>query len=294
MLQFVTRGWAIATAGLAFLSRHRRLYLLPFCATLAVAAIVAAALKCAAAALDTLPDFPPALSFTLVVLPLFALGCWTARLVASFFNAALTSCALQAFDDAPVSVLAGLAAAGRRLPQLARRALSAMTTGFLIKASHRPANNADMLGFILALIFSGLVGHRYFPWVAGEFFAMPLLVDGQPSLADARKRSAVLVRLHWGEQADAATRLGYLGAVLAAAAALAAIAVLFALAIAGAPIGALEVLLGLLLVLLAGATLFAALGAIYTAAVYRRALSGHAPAGFPEALLLGALDRDSF
>lgn len=293
MLQYVRRGWAIATAGLAVLFRHPKLFLLPLCATLAVAALVAGVLRCAATLDESLGLWPP-LFFAFVLLPLFALGCWMAMFVTSFFNAALTSCALHAFADAPPSILAGLAAAGRRLPQLAGRSLSAMTIGYLIKASHRPANNADILAFILALVLSGLVGNRYFPWVAGEFFVMPLLVEAQVPLAEARKRSAVLVRLHWGEKADPAPRLGYLGAVLAAAATLFAIAMLILLAVAGVPSAALVVFSALLPVLLAGISMFAALGAIFIAAVYRHSLSGNAPAGFPEELLRSALDRDSF
>ena len=279
------RSWAIAAAGTTMLLREPKLLVFPLCSLMALLAVLFGALAIGRAG-------PPAgaaweVAFLLAPLLVYLL-CFFA---AMFFNAGLTFCALRAFDGAPASIRAGLAAAAGRGPQLLAWSTAVSTIGFLIKAGHRGmTHGGDLISLILTMILSGTLGRRYPSWITAAYFVLPVLVVDRGGLGDARRRSNALVRQRWGEIAELGTRFGLIGFMLTALVVIAAFGVLVAgIAWELAPnvVTRSAGAAGLCLVLIA--LVLSTLGAVFTAAVYRYAVTGTAPEGFASELVQAAL-----
>ncbi|MBS0189607.1 MAG: DUF6159 family protein [Phycisphaerales bacterium] len=188
-----------------------------------------------------------------------------------FFNSALVSCALERFDGGKPTVRSGLEAAARLLPQILAWSLVAATVGTILRALE------ERVGF-LGKLAVGFVG---FAWTIATYFVVPVLVVEKAGPIDAVKRSATILKDHWGTSLVSNIGLGLINFLVVVACVLPLIA-------GGIVSGAMEttavpVIIGgsvtvFLLVIFGLVT--SAMQSILVAALYRYAAGAGAPAGF--------------
>jgi hypothetical protein len=190
--------------------------------------------------------------------------------VVVFCNAALVHCALQRFDGEEPTVVDGILAAGRCLPQILAWALVSATVGVLLKMVE---NVHEKFGTLISAILGTA-------WTVITFFVVPVLVVERVGPVRAVKRSIKVLRKTWGEAAIGQAGLGLFTFLLF----LPGILVL----IAGVVLAGITTLwyVGLSVACLAGLYLLlcsavsSALGTIYLSALYDFAAFDHVPQGF--------------
>ena len=192
-----------------------------------------------------------------------------------FFNCALVSAAMIRLDGGDPSLRDGFDAAKSRLPSILGYAAIAATVGVLLQGLKNRDNN-----FVVRLIGSGLGA----AWTLATFLVVPVLVSRDIGPVDALKESVALLRRTWGENAIGNVGIG---------AAFGLITFLFLLVGAGLTFVAyqasLALAIGVGVIFLLGVLLLgiyqAALSGVYSAALYRYAVSHEAPAAFRGAML---------
>lgn len=272
------RSWALAKASLDVLKSDKELLVFPLVSAVALVLVAASFL---------VPAFGSGLFVRAAgghgVPPVFVGWLFAFYLsqyfVMFFFNAALVGAAMMRLDGGDPTVRDGLRIAGRKwLPILGYAAIAA-TVGMVLRAIEQRAG-------IVGRIVAGLIGTA---WTLATFLTVPLLVARDVGPLEAVQESAALLKRTWGENLIGKGGIGLafgllMFGVLALGGAGAFVAATHgwkALLVADLALAGLAVL-GLALVQ-------AALSGIYSAALYRYATEGHAPAGFD-----GVLLRESF
>ena len=274
------RSWALAKASLEVLRSDKELLVFPL---LSVAAVIVVAIT--------------------FLLPLFGLGMldeadrgagvptlfylWAFAFylvqyfVVFFFTTALVGAAMVRLDGGDPSVGTGLRiAAGKWLPILGYAAIAA-TVGMVLRGIEQRAG-------IVGKIVAGFVGVA---WTLATFLTVPVLVAQDVGPVEAVKESATLLKRTWGEGLIGNGGIGLVGGLaMAAVMVVGAVLVLF---LAQAGLGTLAIAVGALALLafVGIALVQSALGGIYSAALYRYATAGDAPAGFDGVLLREAFQR---
>ena len=198
-----------------------------------------------------------------------------------FFNCALVGAAMIRLDGGDPSLADGFNAAKARLPSILGYAAIAATVGVLLQGMKSRDNN-----FIVRLVGSGLGA----AWTLASFLVVPVLVSRDIGPIDALKESVGLLKRTWGENAIGNVGIG---------AAFGLITFLFLLVGAGLTLVAyqasLALAVGVGVIFLLGVLLLgiyqAALSGVYSAALYRYAVSREAPAAFRGAMLEDAFRR---
>ena len=180
-----------------------------------------------------------------------------------FFNAALVGAALIRLDGGDPSISDGLAIASKRMGAIVGYAVIAATVGMVLRAiSER--------GGIIGRIAAGLVG---LSWTFASYLTVPVLVTKDIGPIDAVKESAMIFKRTWGEQVVGNFGVGAAMTILM----LGWMAVSFAVVYATAQISA-PAAVPMLVVMVLGAVLLGLFGAtlngVYTAALYRFAMTG--------------------
>lgn len=274
------RSWALAKASLAVLRSDKELLVFPLVSAIAMV-VVAASFVLPALGLGV---------FTRVagddgVPPVFVLWMFAFYLaqyfVMFFFNAALVGAAMIRLDGGDPTVRDGLRIAGRKwLPILGYAAIAA-TVGMVLRAIEERAG-------IIGRIVVGLIGVA---WTLATFLTVPLLVARDVGPFDAVRESAALLRRTWGENLIGKGGIGVVFGLLT-----------FGVMLIGAVVAVAAIDQGLTVLLVADVVLAgvavlglalvqAALSGIYSAALYRYATEGNAPAGFDGVLLREAFQR---
>jgi len=212
-------------------------------------------------------------SYTAAVLGfLFYLAQYT---VIFFFNAALVGAALIRLDGGDPTVSDGLAIASKRMGSIIGYAAIAATVGMVLRMLQ------ERLGFVGKLIV-GLMG---LAWTLTTYLTVPILVTKDIGPVDAIKESALIFKRTWGEQVIGNFGMG--AAVFLMGAGWTVLNVLVMVAMAQLGMG-LSILLAAG-IMVAGYVLLAlfasALNGIYTAALYRYAMTGEA--GFFDPAIMG-------
>jgi hypothetical protein len=180
-----------------------------------------------------------------------------------FFNAALVGAALIRLDGGDPTVGDGLAIASKRMRSILGYAVIAATVGMVLRMiSER--------GGIFAKIAAMIAGMA---WTLATYLAVPVLVTKDIGPIDAIKESAAVFKRTWGEQV--AGNFGLTWAMVLVFMAWTALSVAVGyVAVAATPAAVLPVIgitvLGYVFLGLLGS----ALGGIYTAALYRYAMTG--------------------
>ena len=195
-----------------------------------------------------------------------------------YCNSALVGAALIRLQGGDPTLADGFRIANQRFGSIVGYALVAATVGVILKSISR----RGMIGRIIAGLF-GLA------WNLATFLAVPVLVVEGIGPIEAVKRSTQLLKKTWGEQIVGNIGIGLVFGLMSFAVAIVLGGVVFFSATTQSiplVVGAVVVLVVALLLLgLIGSTL----SAIYTAAVYRYAVSGDAGTFFEAELV-----RDAF
>jgi len=191
-----------------------------------------------------------------------------------FFNAALVGAALIRLDGGDPTVSDGLAIASKRMGSILGYAAIAATVGMILRFI------AERAGF-LGRIVSGLIG---LAWTLTTYLTVPILVTKDIGPIDAVKESVAIFKRTWGEQVIGNFGMGWAVTLMA----LSWMCVGFVLTFLTSSLGAFAVIpaIGIWVLGYVFLALFAsALNGIYTAALYRYAITGDA--GYFDADIMG-------
>jgi hypothetical protein len=190
--------------------------------------------------------------------------------VTFFFNAALVSAAIIRLEGGDPTLADGFNAAKAKVGPILGYAAIAATVGLLLQALKNKDNN-----FLVRMIGSGLG----VAWTLSTFLVVPVLVQQNIGPIDAIKQSVALLKRTWGENAIGNVGLGAVFGLMMFGTIMLGVLLVFA---ASSISVTLAVTLGFVAVLavVALAIIQSALSAVYSAALYRYATVGEAPAGF--------------
>jgi len=186
-----------------------------------------------------------------------------------FFNCALVGAAMIRLDGGDPTLADGFNAAKARIPSILGYAAIAATVGVLLQGMKSKDN------FLVRLLGSALGA----AWTLATFLVVPVLVSRNIGPIDALKESVSLLKRTWGENAVGQVGIGAAFGLLTFGVVL--VGALFTVLAAQASF-ALAIVVGalfLLAVLLVG-IYQAALSGIYSAALYRYAISHETPDAF--------------
>src|SRR5690606_17530123 len=264
MFEKFSRSWEMVKASAEVLRSDRELMLFPVLSGLATLLVMATF----ALPVLALKLFANGWSVGGVLLGFVFYFCTYSVMI--FFNCALVGAAMIRLDGGDPTLSDGLAAARSRLGSIFGYAAIAATVGVLLQALKGKDNN-----FIVRLVGSGLG----LAWTLATFLAVPVLVSRDVGPIDALKQSVTLLRRTWGENAVGQVGIGAAFGLLSSGAVL--VSVLLVVLAAQASM-ALAVVVGA--VCLVGVLLLgvyqAALTGIYSAVLYRYAMSHEVPEAF--------------
>ncbi|MGY0613096.1 MULTISPECIES: DUF6159 family protein [unclassified Luteimonas] len=264
MFEKFSRSWEMVKASAAVLRSDRELMLFPVLSALATLLVLASF------ALPTLALrlFSSGLSVGGVLLGFAFYFCTYSVMI--FFNCALVGAAMIRLDGGDPTLADGFAAARSRLGAIFGYAAIAATVGVLLQSMKAKDNN-----FIVRLVGSGLG----LAWTLATFLVVPVLVSRDVGPIDALKQSVTLLKRTWGENAVGQVGIGAAFGLLSGGAVL--VSVLLVVLAAQASM-VLAVVVGV--VCLAGVLMLgvyqAALTGIYSAVLYRYAVSHEVPEAF--------------
>jgi hypothetical protein len=182
-----------------------------------------------------------------------------------FFNAALVGAALIRLDGGDPTVSDGLAIASKRMGSILGYAVIAATVGMVLRFIQ------ERVG-IIGKIVTGLIGMA---WTLTTYLTVPILVTKDVGPIDAVKESAAIFKRTWGEQVVGNFSMGVAVFLMGLSWTLVSCVLIFFTigALGSTPLTLLAVavmILGYVFL-----SLFAsALNGIYTAALYRFAMTG--------------------
>ena len=188
-----------------------------------------------------------------------------------FFNTALVGAAMIRLDGGSPTIGDGLRIATSRFGALVGYALIAATVGMILRAIE------ERVGFIGRIIV-GLIG---IGWTLATYLVVPVLAANNVGPIDAVKESASLLKKTWGENVIGQAGMGAAFGLIDFMLIFAAVVLVIVTAIVTQSALAALVVAALFLVVLGIAILVqAALGGIYSAALYRYASTGKVTQGF--------------
>ena len=187
-----------------------------------------------------------------------------------FFNTALVGAAMIRLEGGDPTVADGLRIARSKAGVILGYAAIAATVGLLLQMVREKSG-------VIGKIVVGLVGMA---WTLASFLVVPILVSRDVGPIDAVKESIELLKRTWGENVAGNVGIGMaFGLITMLVVVLAIGLVIAAAAVGGVKLAIVVGIVGVLAVALV-AVIQAALSGIYSAAVYRYAVDGIAPAGF--------------
>jgi hypothetical protein len=264
MFEKFSRSWELVKASASVLRSDKELMLFPILSSLATL-LVLATFAVPAFAFKLFAGESTILAAVFGFLFYF---CQYAVIV--FFNSALVAAATIRLEGGDPTFSDGIRAAKARLPAILGYAAIAATVGLLLQSMKNRDNNP-----IVRLIGGGLG----IAWTLATFLVVPVLVNRDLGPIDALKESIRLLRKTWGENAIGNVGIGATFGLIIFAAVLVGIVATFLAWQVSMGLGIAVAVVCVIGVLLLGVTQ-AALGGIYSAALYRYAIANETPAAF--------------
>ena len=197
--------------------------------------------------------------------PLMVLMYFVLAYITIFFNAALVSAANERLEGGDPTIGSAIRGAARRAGKIVPWALLSATVSIILRAIE------ERVGLIGRIIIAAVgVG-----WAVLTFLVLPIIVIEGSGAVTALKKSGSLLRSTWGENLAAQAGMGLLGFLLILPGGV----VIFLGISAGGAIAAAAVLIGVIWIIVAAASV-AALSAIYQTALYHFAVAGSVPSGY--------------
>jgi hypothetical protein len=265
MFDRISRSWTLVKASAAVLRSDKELLLFPvisaFATLLVLATFMVPVLGLKLFEGDTIGPLGAVVGFLFYLCQYF---------VIFFFNTALVGAAMIRLEGGDPTVADGLRIARSKIGVILGYAAIAATVGLILKAIEERAG-------AIGRIVIGLVGMA---WTLATFLVVPVLVARDVGPLDAVKESVELLKRTWGENVAGNVGIGLAFGLLTALVVLAVVALVVGAAfVGGAKLAILVGVVGALAIAFV-AVLQAALSGIYSAALYRYAVDGQAPAGF--------------
>ena len=265
MFDRISRSWTLVKASAAVLRSDKELLLFP---------VISAFATLLVAATFMVPVFGLRLFEGGEIGPLGAVVGFLFYLcqyfVIFFFNTALVGAAMIRLEGGDPTVSDGLRIARSKIGVILGYAAIAATVGLILKAIEE---RAGAIGKMVV----GLIGVA---WTLATFLVVPVLVARDVGPMDAVKESVELLKRTWGENVAGNVGIGLAFGLLTVLVVLAVVALVVGAAfVGGAKLAILVGIVGALAIAFV-AVLQAALSGIYSAALYRYAVDGRAPAGF--------------
>jgi hypothetical protein len=274
------RSWALARASMAVLRSDKELLAFPLLSALC-AILVAATFLLPLFGFDMLGQLDrsrgvPAgfyiLGFAFYLVQYF---------VAFFFTTALVGAAMVRLDGGDPTIGTGLRIAAAKWTTILGYAAIAATVGMILRGIEQRAG-------VVGKLVAGVVGVA---WTLATFLAVPVLVAQDVGPVEAVRQSASLLKRTWGEGLIGNGGIGLVGALAAVVVMIVGLALTGFLAKAGLGAAAVAAIALSVLAVVGIGLVQSALGGIYSAALYRYAVNGDAPAGFDGVLLRDAFQR---
>ena len=264
MFQRISRSWELAKASAAVLRSDKELLLFPVISSIA-ALLVAATFAIPLFGLRVFEDGQMGplgfvLGFLFYVCQYF---------VIFFFNTALVGAAMIRLEGGDPTLKDGLDIARSKIGVILGYAAIAATVGIILKAIEERAGFIGQI--VIAMI--GVV------WTLATSLVVPVLVAQNVGPIEAVKESALLLKKTWGENILGNGGIGLVFGLITVAVILVGVLLVVGAAMASPYLAIAVGVLVLLAVLFLG-VIQAALSGIYSAALYRYAVDGQAPAGF--------------
>jgi hypothetical protein len=274
------RSWALARASMAVLRSDKELLAFPLLSALC-AILVAATFLLPLFGFDMLGQLDrsrgvPAgfyiLGFAFYLVQYF---------VAFFFTTALVGAAMVRLDGGDPTIGTGLRIAAAKWTTILGYAAIAATVGMILRGIEQRAG-------VVGKLVAGVVGVA---WTLATFLAVPVLVAQDVGPVEAVRQSASLLKRTWGEGLIGNGGIGLVGGLAAVVVMIVGLALTGFLAKAGLGAAAVAAIALSVLAVVGIGLVQSALGGIYSAALYRYAVNGDAPAGFDGVLLRDAFQR---
>lgn len=263
MFEKFSRSWELVKASASVLRSDKELMLFPILSSLATL-VVLATFAIPVFALKLFQDgfnvFGAVVGFVFYFCQYF---------VIVFFNSALVGAATIRLEGGDPTFSDGIRIAKSRLPAIAGYAAIAATVGVILQALKDRDNN-----IIIRLIGSGLG----VAWTLATFLVVPVLVNREIGPIDALKESVALLKRTWGENAIGNVGIGAVFGLITFGVLLIGIVLTVLAAQASMTMAIVVGALFVIAVLVLG-VVQSALGGIYSAALYRYAVSHEAPQG---------------
>jgi Family of unknown function (DUF6159) len=264
MFEKFSRSWGLVKASASVLRADKELMLFPILSSLATLLVLATF----ALPIFALKLFADGFNVFGAVIGFAFYFCQYSVIV--FFNSALVAAATIRLEGGDPTFSDGIRAAKARLPAILGYAAIAATVGVLLQSLKNRDNNV-----IVRMIGSGLG----MAWTLATFLVVPVLVNREIGPVDALKESVVLLKKTWGENAIGNVGIGAAFSLITTFVVLLGILATFLAWQVSMPLGIGIAAVFLIGVLVLGVTQ-AALSGIYSAALYRYAVSHEAPAEF--------------
>jgi hypothetical protein len=187
-----------------------------------------------------------------------------------FFNCALVGAAMIRLKGGDPTLSDGINIAKSRIGAILGYAAIAATVGLILQSMKNRDNN-----FLVRMLGAGLGA----AWTLATFLVVPVLVSQEIGPIDALKQSVDLLKRTWGENAIGNVGIGAAFGLIMVLAILIGAAATVAAAMLSPTLAIAVAVLFVIGVLLLG-VYQSALSGIYSAALYRYATEGEAPAGF--------------
>ncbi|MCL1635797.1 DUF6159 family protein [Luteimonas sp. SX5] len=264
MFDKFSRSWQLVKASAAVLRSDKELMLFPLISSVATLVVLATFLV----PMFALRIFEHGVGVGGAVFGFLFYFCQYSVII--FFNCALVGAAMIRLDGGDPTLADGFSAAKSRIPSILGYAAIAATVGVLLQALKSRDNN-----FLVRLLGSGLGA----AWTLATFLVVPVLVSRDIGPVDALKQSVSLLKKTWGENAIGNVGIGAAFGLITFAVVVAGVLLTIAASQASVALAIVVGALFLIGVLLLG-VYQAALSGIYSAALYRYAVSHETPPAF--------------